>query len=213
MRPIKAGPYAPVTASATAFNTSSFTSTGAAVAPTTTVTPDNLSHNVTLTAPVQATLAGITFTLVGIDANGHAVTETGLVGPASGATVTSAKYYKTLSSIQPSATMGGLVVSVGIGATSLSPVIPTDQHSMAPAAAVVEIVAGSTINYTGSETFDNVFSLIDTPLYTPNTNLTSKTATQSSQLLYGTAGFAVLTNSVTNGAQYYMRVSQGDSLA
>jgi hypothetical protein len=88
------GPYLPITALTTAFNAQTFTSTGAATAVTTPATTDGLAHLVTLVAPVQATLAGVTFTIVGTDANDAAQTETGLVGPASGATVTSTKHFK-----------------------------------------------------------------------------------------------------------------------
>jgi hypothetical protein len=212
MRPIEAGPFSPITALATAFNAQGFTSTGAAVAPTTTATTDLLAHSVTLVAPVQATLAGVTFTLVGTDADGHPQSESGLVGPASGATVTSTKFYKTLTSIQPSATMGALTVSVGISAVSLSPTMVLDRRSVAAAAAVVEVNSG-TINYTGYETFGNVFSLADNPVSVANAAFTAKTGTVASSLTNGCTGFIVLTNSVTNGAQYTIYVNQGCSAA
>ena len=211
MRPIKAGPYSPITALVTAFNAQGFTSTGAATAPTTTATTDGLAHGVTLIAPVQATLAGVTFTIVGTDADSHAQTETGLVGPASGATVTSSKYFKTIATIQPSATMGALTVSVGISAVSLSPTIVLDRRSVAPAAALVNVTG--TINYTGYETFGDVFSLDSIASSTAISALTAKTAQLSSQLTNGAAGFILVTNSVTNGATYTLYVDQGSSAA
>ena len=111
MRPIKSGSFSPVTALTTAFNAQTFNSTGVATVVTTPATTDLLAHQVTLTSPVQATLAGVTFTIIGTDADDNAQTETGLTGPASNATVTSIKYFKTITTITPSATMGALVGS------------------------------------------------------------------------------------------------------
>ncbi len=112
MRPIKLGPYTPAVASTTAFNAQTFNSTGAATAPTTTSTTDGLAHYVTLTSPAQATLAGITFTILGTDPDGHTITDT-VTGPASASTTTSTKFFKTITTITPSATMGALVLSIG----------------------------------------------------------------------------------------------------
>jgi hypothetical protein len=122
MRPIVQGPYTPAEASTTAFNAQGFTSTGAATAPTTTSTSDGLAHYVTLTSPAQASLAGITFTILGTDADGHEVSNA-IVGPASASTVTSTKFFKTITSIQPSATMGVLTLAVGIAVTAITPTI------------------------------------------------------------------------------------------
>src|SRR3990167_6091082 len=48
----------------------------------------------------------VTFSVVGTDAQGNAITEV-ITGPASGATVVSTKYFYTVSSITPSAAQGG----------------------------------------------------------------------------------------------------------
>lgn len=208
MRPIVAGPYSPITALATAFNAQGFTSTGAATAPTTTATTDGLAHTVTLVAPVQSTLAGVTFTIIGTDEDDHAQTETGLVGPASGATVTSAKYFKTVTSIQPSATMGGLTVSVGISALSVTPNIPLDRRSGASAG--VTVLVTGTINFTGQEGYFDAF-LPSNPPSDPVTALTSKAATTSANLDVSSTVFQVLTNSVTNGATITVYLNQAST--
>ena len=114
MRPVKIGTLTPSDTSTVWFNPGAFTSTGAAVAPLQTSTLDNLAHIVTLTAPVQATLAGIAFTIVGTDAAGNPQTEVIAAGPVSGATVNSTKFFLSVLTIQPSATMGGLLLSVGL---------------------------------------------------------------------------------------------------
>ena len=208
MRPVKFGPFSPITALTTAFNAQTFTSTGAATAPTTTATTDGLAHQVTLTSPAQATLAGVTFTIVGTDADGAPKTETGLVGPASASTVTSTGYFKTVTSIQPSATMGALVVSVGIAAPSLSPTIALDWRSIVGAMHQVEV--SGTINFTVQETVEKLFgAAADTLSWGAlSSGLSSKTATTTAQGLLGGNGARILVNSVTNGATYTWRVVQ-----
>ena len=207
MRPIKIGPLLPITALTTAFNAQTFNSTGAATAPTTTATTDGLAHQVTLVAPVQATLAGVTFTIVGTGPDGNTQTETGLVGPASGATVTSTKYFKTVATIQPSATMGALVVSVGIAAPSLTQTLPLEYRSIVGAQHDVDITG--TINYTMQETLDNVFDTTITPDFGSYTSaFSAKTATVVGQGLVGAFGARVLINTVTNGATLTWRVNQ-----
>ena len=119
MRPVKIGTLTPSDTSTVWFNPGAFTSTGAAVAPLQTSTLDNLAHIVTLTAPVQATLAGIAFTIVGTDAAGNSQTEVIAAGPASGATVNSTKFFLTVETIQPSATMGTKVLAIGLLAEAI----------------------------------------------------------------------------------------------
>ena len=200
MRPVRLGPYSPITALTTAFNAQTFNSTGAATAPTTTATSDGLAHQVTLVSPVQATLAGITFTVVGTDADGNAKTETGLTGPASNSTVTSTGYFKTVLTIQPSATMGALVVSVGVAAPSLTPTIPLDWRSIVAAMHQVDI--SGAINYTMQETMDLLYSAAsDTLSWGSLTSaFSAKTADVTGVGLLGATGARVLINTVTNGA-------------
>ena len=204
MRPVKLGPYTPADASTTAFNAQTFNSTGAATAPTTTATTDGLAHLVTLVAPVQSTLAGITFTIVGTDTDGRAVTDA-IVGPASGATVTTTKYFKTISTITPSATMGALVVSVGITAASLSRIIPLENSA---ASAGMTVVVTGTINFTVYETFANVYENASNTAATSITALAAKSATTSGNASVSATGVYLMTNSVTAGATYTVWLNQ-----
>jgi len=213
MRPIKVGPFSPVTALTTAFNAQTFNSTGAATAVTTSATSDLLAHKVTLTAPVQATLAGVTFTIIGTDSDGNAKTEAGLVGPASGATVTSTGYFKTITTIQPSATMGALVVSVGIAAPSLSPTIPLEWRSIV--AAMHDATITGTINYSVQETFEGVFDQrAELNQWDASISaLSAKTASVQSIGSLGACGVRFLTNTVTNGATFTWRIVQPTQLS
>lgn len=206
MRPKKIT-ITPKTANATEFNAQGFNSTGAATAPTNTATSDGLAHQVTLIAPVQSTLAGITFTIVGTDADGLPQIETGLVGPASGATVTSTKYFKTVSTIQPSATMGALTVSVGMAAPSYSATIPIERYVRI--AADLTITVTGTINVTIQDSIADIYSASPSTLpWTSITALTSKTAQTDGTTRTTAGGVRILTNSVTNGATCSLYISQ-----
>lgn len=206
MRPIQVT-YSPKTANTTAFNAQTFTSTGAATAPTTTTTDDGLAHLITFISPVQATLAGITFTIVGTDANGMPLTETGITGPASNSTVTSTKHFKTITTVQPSATMGGLVVSIGQAAESICPMIPLEWRSVAAAAITVKVTG--TINFTLYETYANPFTnqVEDCPWVSVSA-LAAKTATTSSTVTVGDQAVRLMTNTVTNGATLTLYITQ-----
>ena len=159
MRPVKIGTLTPSDTSTVWFNPASLTSTGAAVAPLQTSTLDNLAHRVTLTAPVQATLAGIAFTIVGTDAAGNSQTEVIAAGPASGATVNSTKFFLTVETIQPSATMGGLLLSVGLLAEAIGYWVNLENTMSAP---MVMVNVTGTINYTVLQTPANIFDEVGT---------------------------------------------------
>lgn len=207
MRPITVGPYTPAVASTTAFNAQGFTSTGAATAPTTTTTTDGLAHYVTLTSPVQATLAGINFTITGLDPDGHDISEV-IAGPASASTVTSTKFFKTVTTIQPSATMGALTLAVGIAVTAITPTIALTNS---PAAASMTVAVTGTVNYTMYETFANVYVHSANSVSTPITALTSKTANTSGTAAVSATGVILLINSVTASATVSIWLNQNSA--
>lgn len=204
MRPIRIA-YAPITADADLFN-AAVTSTGAAIVPTTTATTDGLAHIVTLTSAGGVDLSTLSFALVGTDADGKTQTDTIAAGP-NGTTVSSAKYFKTLTSVTPSATMATKEMTIGIGAASLTPTVALERRSIAAAALTVE--TSGTINYTAQETIGDVFAYQPSILpWSAITALTTKTATTDGASRVGAAGVRLLTNSVTNGAALILWISQ-----
>ena len=207
MRPMSLGPFTPAVASTTALNAQGFTSTGAATAPTTTSTSDGLAHYITLTSPVQATLAGINFTIVGTDPDGHSISET-IAGPASASTVTSTKFFKTVATIQPSATMGALTLAVGIAVTAIAQTIALTNS---PAAAGMTVAVTGTINYTMYETFSNVYEHEATTVSTQITALASKTANTSGNASVSATGVILLINSVTASATITVWLNQNSA--
>ena len=206
MRPIQLL-FSPKTANTTCFNAQTFTSTGAATAPSTLVTDDGLAHLVTFISPVQATLAGITFTIVGTDANGMSLTETGITGPASNSTVTSTKHFKSIVTVTPSATMGGLVVSIGTAAESICPMIPLEWRSVAAAAITVAVTG--TVNFTLYETYANPFAnQVESCPWVSVAALAAKTSTTSSTVTVGDQAVRLMINTVTNGATLTLYITQ-----
>ena len=207
MRPLYLGPFTPAVASTTAFNAQGFTSTGAAVAPTITATTDGLAHYVTLTSPSQASLAAVNFTILGTDPDGHDISDV-VVGPASASTVTSVKFFKTITTIQPSATMGALTVAVGIAVTAIAPTIALTSSA---AAAGMTVAVTGTINYTVYETFANVFVHNANTVSTPITALTAKTANTSGNAAVSATGVILLINSLSASATITVWLNQNSS--
>jgi hypothetical protein len=104
-------------------------------------------------------LAGIAFTIVGTDAAGNSQTEVIAAGPASGATVNSTQFFLTVETIQPSATMGGLVLSVGLLAEAIGYWVNLENTMSAP---MVMVNVTGTINYTVLQTPANIFDEVGT---------------------------------------------------
>ena len=202
MRPVKIGTLTPSDTSTVWFNPGAFTSTGAAVAPLQTSTLDNLAHIVTLTAPVQATLAGIAFTIVGTDAAGNSQTEVIAAGPASGATVNSTKFFLTVETIQPSATMGTKVLAIGLLAEAIGYWVNLENTMSAP---MVMVGVTGTINYSVYQTPANIFDAperdaVYTSIGMPITNLSAVTANVLAPAGESCRAIMLRVNSFTAGA-------------
>lgn len=90
---------------------------------TASVSGDSLAHQVSVRNDSATNHGAKTLTLTGTDANGRAQTET-LAAPAGSATVESAKYYLTLTTVAISATIGADTFDVGWVDEFTSPSIP-----------------------------------------------------------------------------------------
>lgn len=118
MRPIRLT-YAPDVADLTRFLSNA---TGATWTLTETATSDSLAHTVTIKNDSATDHSGKTALLTGTDFAGRVLTET-VTLPGSSATVTSTRYFKTLTSVVPSATIGADTMDIGQGAGVSSGVI------------------------------------------------------------------------------------------
>jgi len=90
---------------------------------TTTNSGDSLAHQVSIRNDSANNHAGKTVTLVGTDANGRPQTEV-VTGPGGSATVESAKYFLTLTTATPSATIGADTFDFGWVDEWTTPSIP-----------------------------------------------------------------------------------------
>lgn len=101
--------------------------TGASFTLTATEVGDSLGHLVTVRNDSATDHSAKTLTLVGTDENGNAQSET-INAPGSAATVTSTKYFKTLTSVTPSATIGADTFDIGWAANSRGPWFQPDMN-------------------------------------------------------------------------------------
>lgn len=131
--------FTPANVSTTGFAASV---TGATFTLTSTSSGDSLAHKVTVLNNTATDHSGKTLALVGTDYMGNAQTET-LTAPAGSATVTSANYYLTLTSMTPSATIGADTFSIGWNNTFYGFPVPLNHKG---GVASVDITISGTIN-------------------------------------------------------------------
>lgn len=142
--------------------------------------------------------SGLGITVTGIDADGNSITETPGTGPSSGS-VTTTKYFKTISSIAVDGDPAG-DISVGTVDEIQSQTVPVDPYL--PEALTLSVDVTGTIDFTIQETFGD-------PLTTASTNLTwvsvtalaTKTADTTATLTRGARAWRLIVNSYTNGAE------------
>jgi hypothetical protein len=200
---------APATAAQQAF-AAAVTGAGPWV-PGTPATTDGLAHKVAVKNLTSNSHAGQTLTIVGTDADDKAQTESGITGPAGSATVTSSKYFKTVTSVTPSATIGADTLDIG---TSNAIAGPTTWLNWKSA-----IGAKFFLDVTGTVNIDVDFSIADPaqfadqnaqPWVTPYASLQGETS-DSSAVVAADPGYAVFRtrfNSYSAGGSAVLYASQ-----
>ena len=169
--------------------------TGATTTLTATSAADSLAHKVTIAS--AANLAAITFTLTGTDPDGKAQTEA-VTGP-NNSTVTSTKYFLTLTAVTFSATLGANTADIGWAAAAVSKTYPIDRY--AANAFSLDVQVTGTINMTIQETLANVQSESGyLTSFSAVSALTGITGNTKSQLMAKCSAFRLLVNAVTAGA-------------
>lgn len=202
MRPIKLS-ITPVTTSATGFRSNA---TGVDFALTTGTTTDGLGHKVNIKNDAATDHSAKTVVITGIDVDGNIITETGNL-PAGSATVTYTKYFKTLTSVVPSATIGADTMDIGWAAPSVSKTIPLEWRSNASAALHCDITG--TINFTPQQIPANIYDIASPSNSAAwGTAITAGTADVAGTATLGSNAVRILTNTVTNGATIDFYVSQ-----
>ncbi len=184
--------------------------TGATWTITTASSSDSLAHQVTIKNNTATDHSAKTAIITGTDADGNVQSETVNL-PAGSATVTSAQYYLTVTSVVPSATIGADTMGIGWSQVSVSHTLILDSHQIP--AAFASIVITGTVNISMQETGSN-------PWVTPSlsavwvapTAFASKTASLTGVFDVSVQAVRLLVNSVTAGATVAIAISQSGVL-
>jgi hypothetical protein len=205
MRP-KSFSYTPADNSLTGFLSNA---TGATWTLTTTTPGDGLAHQVTIRNDAATDHSGKTAVLVGTDADGRAITET-LALPGNAATVTSTKFYKTLTSVTPSATINADTMDIGWNDVAVGPSYIVDRPRKDFQTTFAVDVAG-TITYTVQSTLENVYANKESDVYWVNhSSVASVTNTDSaSNYIVPVVAVRVKVESLTAGATLKFMVIGG----
>ena len=178
--------------------------TGATFTITTNTATDGLAHPVTIRNDSATDHSGKTAIITGTGPEGQAQTET-LNLPGTSATVTSLKYFKTVTSVVPSATIGADTMDIGWTATGVTPAIPIAVFPHGTAE-LQTTLGGTTCNYTPQHTIWPIFdaaTLALTPIIASNKVFTTLSAAGTADLISapaeGATAVRVLVNSHTNG--------------
>jgi hypothetical protein len=118
--------------------------TGAAFTISTNATSDGLAHQVSIRNDSATDHAAKTAVITGTDADGRAQTETVNL-PGTSATIESTKYFKTVTSVVPSATIGSDTMDIGWVDEAVSPTIMLNRWKDTGAFITVDI--GGTLSY------------------------------------------------------------------
>lgn len=184
--------------------------TGASWTITTATAGDNLAHLVTVRNDSVTDHSGKTITLVGTDVYGNAQSET-LTAPGTSATVTSTKYFKTVTSATPSATIGADTFDIGWSAVAISQPYPVDFLSVTDGGISVAVTITGTINYDIQHTLDEIFDSSATINWFDHASMAAKTASADGNYAFPIRAIRLLINSVTTGATVSMNILQGSS--
>jgi len=207
MRPKKHTVYTPAALNAAGL-ADDVAYSGGGYALTATSAADGLAHIITILGNAATNHSAKTFTITGTDSDGDAQTEA-IAGPNGNVTVSSTKYFASVTSVTVSSTTGADTFDIGWTAVSVSPTYPIDWRSWK--ALNITVAVTGTINFSVQESYDNVWRT-DSPAqnapWVAISALASKTATTSSQATVGSTAVRLLINSLTATATVTMYTSQ-----
>src|SRR5678810_287176 len=148
MRPIKLT-YSPVTTSQNGFANNI---TGGSWALTATSSGDGLAHLFTIHNDSATDHSAKTAVIIGTDSDGKPQTET-MNLPAGTATTTSTKFFKTVTSVTPSASIGADTMDLGWNVSAVSRTIPLNWRE-APFSLNYALAVSGTVSVTVQHTSD-----------------------------------------------------------
>lgn len=184
--------------------------TGATWTLTATSSGDALAHQVSIRNDTANDHSAKTAILTGTDSDGRAQTET-INLPAGSATVESTKYFLTLTTVVPSATIGADTMDIGWVDEFSSKTIPLDHYSQN--AATIQVTVTGTIGFDVETTLKDPFSSTITDQSTlewlNDANFTAKTASLANNLaISGARAMRFVVNSYTDTAELQAYLTQ-----
>ena len=165
---------------------------------------DRLAHKITI-AP-SGSVSG-NYTIAGTDADGIAQSETLATDTVN--TVTSAKYWKTVTSILAPSGIGSETVTIGWNGVAVGPTYPLNWRSADFQVSLALVITG-TISITVQHCFEAMSSAgaPSTLSWFPHASLVTKTASADGNYAFPVTATRLLMNSVTTGATVAFSIVQ-----
>lgn len=185
---------------------SSLTLDGALTSGGTFTSADGLGRRIVITDTATVDQSGATFTINGTNANGQAISED-VTGPGSGATVTSTKYFLSVTSIDITNGAGSGTVDVGTNGEVSSKVVPLDWRADQGATVAIQGSSG-TFQADIQETFDDLQTTNGVDGINYNEVAADKTGDGSFTTSVHARGVRIHTDSYTNPAEFQFHVLQ-----
>lgn len=183
--------------------------TGATWTLTATASTDGLAHRVSIKNDTANDHSAKTAVLTGTDSDGKAQTETVNL-PGISATVESTKYFLTLTTVVPSATIGGDTMDIGWVDEVASKTFPLNYNASTANTYCVDVTG--TINYTVQECFDDIQNLTapqqDGDWFSV-TALAAKTTDIAAAGIHGATAVRIIVNSYSSGGELQLKIVQG----
>lgn len=181
--------------------------TGATWTLSSTSAGDGLAHLVTIRNDTANDHSLKTAVITGTDQDGKVLIET-LALPGVSATVTSTKYFLTVTSVVPSATIGADTMDIGYSDVCVGPTYPVN-YRQNPVNIGMQITITGTISYTIQHTLDDPFSSSQSAVWANHDSLAAATASADGNYAYPLRAVRLLINSSTSGATIKFRIVQG----
>lgn len=204
MRP-KSWSYTPADDDTDGFGNDLVGTSGVAFVLTATTAADSLAHKVIITP--SGSVTG-NYSITGTDADGRTQTET-LATDTTNA-VTSAKYYKTLTSILAPSGIGAETVDIGWTDDIVTPTILLN-HKQADFKVRFNVIITGTIDYSVQQTLSEIRSgdsAYSTWNWLSHGSVVAKTTSQEGYFAVPVTAMRVLINSLTTGATFKILLVQ-----
>lgn len=172
---------------------------------TVTTAGDSLAHLTSIDS--GSNLSAITFTVTGTDADGKVQTEA-ITGP-NATTVYGTKYFKTVTTVSASSTLGVNTADIGWKDDSVGPTFPLNWRQANFQVSLGVDISG-TINYTVEHCLDDIRAATPSTLkWWPHASLASKTADSDGNYSSPVTATRLHVNSLTAGATAAFTITQG----